>query len=79
MSLSPPGNLVRIVLDECLNPRVQHLFEADHTILTVLGLGWGGLPDNVLVNRLQGRCEAFLTIDLGFAHQHHLPSSNLAS
>jgi hypothetical protein len=65
---------VRIVLDECVNPRVQRLLESDFTVSTVLGLGWGGLPDNLLVDRLGGRCEVFLTIDQGFEHQHNLSS-----
>ena len=63
---------MRIGLDECVNPRVQRLFETDHTVFTVLGLGWGGLPDNVLLEQWQGRGEAFLTIDQGFEPQHNL-------
>jgi len=54
---------VRIVLDECVNPRVERLLETDHALFTVPKLGWGGLPDNILVEHLQGRCEVFLTID----------------
>jgi hypothetical protein len=65
---------VRIVLDECVNPRVERLLQTSHAVLTVLGLGWGGLPDNVLVERLRGRCDAFLTIDQGFEHEHNLSS-----
>ncbi|MGO8792548.1 MAG: DUF5615 family PIN-like protein [Terriglobia bacterium] len=63
---------MRIVLDECVNPRVEHLLETDHAVSSVLNLGWGGLPDNILVEHLQGRCEVFLTIDHGFEHQHNL-------
>ena len=63
---------MRIVLDECVNPRVDRLLQTSHAVLTVLGLGWGGLPDNMLVERLQGRCEVFLTIDQGFEHEHNL-------
>jgi hypothetical protein len=63
---------VRIVLDECVNPRVERLLENDHAVFTVLGLGWGGLPDNILVERLRGRCEVFMTIDQGFEHEHNL-------
>ena len=63
---------MRIVLDECVNPRVERLLEADHDVTTILKLGWGGLPDNILVEHLQGRCEVFLTIDHGFEHQHNL-------
>jgi hypothetical protein len=63
---------VRIVLDECVNPRVERLLKADHSVLSVLGLGWGGLPDNILIDRLRGQCEVFLTIDQGFEHEHNL-------
>ncbi|MGD0227539.1 MAG: DUF5615 family PIN-like protein [Terriglobia bacterium] len=63
---------MRIVLDECVNPRVRRLLEADHVVFTVLGMGWGGLPDNILVEHLQGSCEVFLTIDQGFEHEHNL-------
>jgi len=65
---------VRIVLDECVHPRVEHLLGADHVVFTVLGLGWGGLPDNILVEHLRERCEVFLTIDQGFEHEHNLSS-----
>ncbi len=65
---------MRIVLDECVNPRVQRLLEPDHAVSTVLRMGWRGLPDNLLVDRLRGRCEVFLTIDQGFEHEHNLSS-----
>ena len=39
---------------------------------TVLELGWGGQPDHVLVQRLNGRCEVFLTVDRGFEYEHNL-------
>jgi hypothetical protein len=67
---------VRIVLDECVNPRVKRLLEAEHIVFTVLELGWGGLPDRILVERLQGRCDAFVTIDRGFEHEHNLSLLN---
>ena len=63
---------MQIVLDECVNPRVKRLLETDQAVLTVLELGWGGLPDHILLERLQGRCDVFLTIDRGFEHQHNL-------
>ena len=64
---------MHLVLDECVNPRVRWLLGADHTVHTVFELGWGGLPDHVLVEHLQGRCDVFLTIDRGFEHQHNVP------
>ena len=64
------------MLDECVNPRVRSLLEANHEVFTVRELGWGGSPDHVLVERLQGRCEVFLTIDRGFEHEHNLSRLN---
>jgi hypothetical protein len=61
-------------MDECVNPRVRRLLKEEHTVLTALELGWGGLPDHVLVERLQGRCEVLVTIDQGFEHEHKLSS-----
>jgi len=63
---------VRVVLDECVNPRVKRLLETEHAVSTVLELGWTGLPDRILVEHLQGPCEVFLTIDHGFEHEHNL-------
>lgn len=63
---------MQIVLDECVNPRVGRLLNTDHSVSTVLELGWGGIPDNLLVERLQGKCDVFLTIDCGFEHEHNL-------
>lgn len=65
---------MQIILDECVNPRVRRLLEADHSVFTALELGWGGLPDHAVLERLQGRCDAFLTIDRGFEHEHNLSS-----
>ena len=67
---------MRIVLDECVNPRVRRLLEADHAVFNARELGWGGLRNRTLVERLQGHCEVFLTIDRGFEHEHNLSSLN---
>ena len=63
---------MRIVLDECVNPRVERLLETDHAVSTVLKLGGGGLSDNILAELLRGRCDVFFTIDQGFEYQHNL-------
>jgi hypothetical protein len=65
---------VRIILDECVNLRVRRLLEADHAVFTALELGWGGLPDHAVLEQLQGRCDAFLTVGRGFEHEHNLSS-----
>lgn len=65
---------MRIILDECVNPRVRRLLESEHLVFTVLELGWGGLPDHLLLQQVQGHCEVFVTIDRGFEHEHRLSS-----
>jgi len=64
------------VLDECVNPRVKRLLETHHAVLPVLEMGWGGFPDHILMERLQGRCEVFVTTDQGFEHEHNISSLN---
>lgn len=65
---------MRIILDECVNPRVRCLLEPEHSVFTTQDLGWRGLPDHILLERLQDHCEAFITIDRGFEHEHNLSS-----
>ena len=35
---------MRVLLDECVNPRVKAAF-ADHEVQTVKGMGWGGITN----------------------------------
>ena len=39
---------------------------------TVRDLGWAGQRDHVLIPRIQGRFDIFLTIDKGFEFEHNL-------
>ena len=39
---------------------------------TVRDLGWAGQQDHVLVPKIQGRFDVFLTIDKGFEFEHDL-------
>ena len=39
---------------------------------TVRDLGWAGWQDHVLVPKMQGRFDVFLTIDKGFEFEHDL-------
>jgi len=65
----------RILIDECINPRLAPRLRAslpDHAIETVRDSGWAGQPDHLLVRKIQGRFDVFLTIDKGFEHEHNL-------
>jgi predicted nuclease of predicted toxin-antitoxin system len=62
---------VRILLDECVNPRLEQAFQ-DHQVVSVAKTGWRTLSDAKLIAQAQGQCEVFVTIDKGFEHEHNL-------
>ena len=62
---------MRILLDECVNPRVQHAFP-NHKVASVAKTIWRGLPDAKLISQIHGHCDVFVTIDKGFEHEHNL-------
>jgi len=62
---------VRVLLDE----NVPHdlLSElADHTALTVQGLGWAGAENGDVLQRASGQADAFITMDRKLELQHDL-------
>ena len=62
---------MRILLDECVNPRLQQAFPK-HEVISVAKAKWRALPDAKLVIQAQGRCDVLVTIDKGFEHEHNL-------
>jgi hypothetical protein len=62
---------VRILLDECVNPRLRQAF-SDHEVLTVAEAKWRTLPDAQLIAQAQGRCDVLVTTDRGFEYEHNL-------
>ena len=62
---------MRILLDECVNPRLRQAFP-DHEVLTVAEARWRTLPDAKLIAQAQGRCDVLVTIDKGFEYEHNL-------
>ncbi|HTP34016.1 MAG TPA: DUF5615 family PIN-like protein [Candidatus Acidoferrales bacterium] len=62
---------MRILIDACVDPRVATLL-ADHAVSTLRDLGWQHLTDDVLIERIQGLFDVFLTADKGFEHEHNL-------
>ncbi|HWZ44469.1 MAG TPA: DUF5615 family PIN-like protein [Candidatus Saccharimonadales bacterium] len=62
---------MRILLDECVNPRLRQAFP-NHEVLTVAQAQWRALPDAKLIAQAQGQCDVLVTIDRGFEHEHNL-------
>jgi predicted nuclease of predicted toxin-antitoxin system len=65
----------RVLIDECINPRLGprlRTFLPDHVVETVRDLGWAGQQDHILILQLQGRFDAFLTIDKRFEYEHNV-------
>ena len=62
---------MRILLDECVNPRVRAAFPG-HEVLTVTAAGWSALEDGELLRLARGRFDVFLTIDRGIEHQQNV-------
>lgn len=62
---------MRILLDECVNPRLRQAFP-DHEVLTVAEAKWRALPDAELITHAQGRCDVLVTTDQGFEYEHNL-------
>ena len=62
---------MRILLDECVDPRVKLLF-TDHTVRTVHEQGWGALEDGPLLDLAQGEFDVLVTIDGGLEFQQNL-------
>ena len=62
---------MRILLDECVNPRVREAFP-EHDVVTVEEAEWRTLPDNEMMIHAQGQFDAFVTIDRGFEFEHNL-------
>lgn len=65
----------RILVDECINPRLALRLRSSLTrssVVTVRDLGGEGQKDHVLIRDIEGRFDVFLTIDKGFEFEHNL-------
>ncbi len=67
-----------VKLDEDLSPLVAEVFEAaGYQAKTVVGQGWGGLPDAELWKNVQAEEIFFVTADKGFGDvRQHPPGSH---
>ncbi len=63
--------MVRVLIDECLDRRLAR-FLSGHVVETVHSLRWTGTPDRILLERIEGRFDVFVTADQSLAHQQNL-------
>jgi predicted nuclease of predicted toxin-antitoxin system len=62
---------MRILIDECVDPRVKHLF-GDHEVATVRDQGWGAMEDGPLLAAAQERFDLLITNDCGIEFQQNV-------
>src|SRR5271163_4489082 len=62
---------MRVLLDECVNPRVRAAFPL-HDVKTVQEMGWGGITNGKLLALAQGIFDVFVTLDKNLEYQQNL-------
>lgn len=62
---------MRILIDECVNPRLRDAF-LTHEVVTVAEAAWRSLPDDELIAAAQERFDVLVTTDRGFEFEHNL-------
>ncbi len=63
---------MRILLDECVNPRVKAAF-GNHEAKTVVDMGWQGISNGKLLTLAEeNRFDVFLTVDQNLLYQQNL-------
>ena len=67
---------MRILLDECVNPRVRNAFP-NHEVQTVIEMGWGGITNGKLMALAQQSFDVFLTVDQNLEYQQNLAKLTL--
>ena len=53
---------MRILLDECINPRVRAAFKG-HQVKTVVEMGWRGITNGRLLALAEADFDVFVTVD----------------
>jgi hypothetical protein len=62
---------MRVLLDECVNPRVRAAFPG-HQVKTVLEMGWCGITNGKLLALTQNLFDVFVTLDRNLEYQQNL-------
>jgi predicted nuclease of predicted toxin-antitoxin system len=68
---------MRILLDECVNPRVRAGFP-NHDTKTVVEMGWQGTANGKLLTLAEAnQFEVFVTVDQNLYHQQNIAARKL--
>jgi hypothetical protein len=68
---------VRVVLDACV-PRNFGKLLTPHDVTTAHELGFGALDDRPLLDALEGKCDALVTVDRRMPEQQQLAGRSFA-
>jgi hypothetical protein len=67
---------MRILLDACV-PRGIRKSLPGHEVRTAPEMGWGDLDNGDLLDAMNGRFDALVTVDKGIPHQQHVTGRSL--
>lgn len=62
---------MRILLDECVNPRLRDAFSG-HEVATLSEMGWRAVQDAAVLVLAHGKFDALVTLDRGFEFEHNV-------
>lgn len=62
---------MRVLLDECVPRRIRSEL-TDHSVLTVVEMGWAGIKNGQLLTRAVLEFDCFLTVDSNLQFQQSL-------
>jgi predicted nuclease of predicted toxin-antitoxin system len=68
---------MRVLIDECVDPRVKALF-GDQEVATVHEQGWDTLEDGPLLSHAQEQFDVLVTIDANLEFQQNLSKLQIA-
>ena len=60
---------MRILFDECVNPRLRLAFPGDE-VKTVAEMGWRALANGALMKKAASRFDVFITLDQSFPFEN---------
>ncbi len=68
---------MRVLLDECVDPKVSSFFSERFQVTHIKSLGWLGVKNGELVARADQMCDLLFTIDSNMAFQTSLKGLSL--
>jgi hypothetical protein len=69
---------LRILLDECVPRGLKRSFRPLHVVLTVPDAGLAGYKNGLLLRRIVGKFDVFITTDKSIQHQQRIADYDIA-